>query len=174
MAHEARSLCFKLTSFRHFSQMICPLVEMGQKKIMSQDVSRNSQLTTSKKKPDQAQCLLAKAFCFTTLRARNIASIHLVKFLCAIPKVIHVIRSMPQQAIVSPKSPRRTGAAQQQYTAQHQRKRCPWKWARHENTTQPASKVHTRRAILKGFESIATVTFVSTRSSFSLKVWLLN
>ena len=147
---------------------------MGAKKIMSQDVSRNSQLTTSKKKPDQAQCLLAKAFCFTTLRARNIASIHLVKFLCAIPKVIHVIGSMPQQAIVSPKSPRRTGVAQQHYTAQHQRKRCPWKWARHENTTQPASKVHTRRAILKGFESIATVTFVSARSSFSLKVCLLK
>ena len=136
MAHEARSLCFKLTSFRHFSQMICPLEEMGPKKIMSQDVSRNSQLTTSKKKPDQAQCLLAKAFCFTTLRARNIASIHLVKFLCAIPKVTHVIGSMPQQAIVSSKSPGRAGAAQQQYAAQHQRQRChrcPWEWARHEN-----------------------------------------
>ena len=145
---------------------------------MSQDVSRNSQLTTSKKKPDQAQCLLAKSFRFTTLRARNIASIHLVKFLCAIPKVIHVIGSMPQQAIVSPKSPGRTGAAQQQYAAQHQRQRChrcPWKGARHENTTQPASKVHTFSGqSWKETGSIATVTFVSARSSFSLKICLLR
>ena len=171
---EAHSLCFKLTSFRHFTQKRTALLKKWVQKNMSQDVSRNTQFTTSKKTTDQTQCLLAKAFCFTTLRARNIASIHLVKFPCAIPKVIHVIGSMPQQAIVSPKSPGRMGTAQQQYAAQHQRKRCPWKWARHENTTQPASKVHTRRAILKGFESIATDTFVSARSSFSLKVCLLK